>query len=156
MRFKLVAVPKRLLRWSLRLHKRQCDGLETTGTSGVFWIPKVRWVLIGPYVTNSIGEIIMAITKKFKVSFDVTLKLDSETEEMMRGKILDLAHRAGAGEKIEPMDRELLVQALTNGPDGAAAFAVRQGLRNAIKELFEKMGDASLFKASPATVREVF
>ena len=98
----------------------------------------------------------MAITKKFKVSFDVTLKLDSETEEMMREKILDLAHRAGAGEKIEPMDRELLVQALTNGPDGAAAFAVRQGLRNAIKELFEEMGDAPLFKASPATVREVF
>lgn len=98
----------------------------------------------------------MAITKKFKVSFDVTLKLDSETEEMMREKIMDLAHRAGAGDKIAPMDRELLVQALTNGPDGAVAFAVRQGLRNAIKELFEEMRDASLFKASPATVREVF
>lgn len=98
----------------------------------------------------------MAITKKFKVSFDVTLKLDSETEEMMREKILDLAHRAGAGEQIEPMDRELLVQALTYGPDGAAAFAVRQCIRNSIKEMFEEMGDASLFKASPATVREVF
>lgn len=98
----------------------------------------------------------MAITKKFKVSFDVTLKLDSETEELMREKILDLAHRAGAGEKIEPMDRELLVQALTSGPDGAASFAVRQGLRNNIKEMFEESGDASLFKVSPATVREVF
>lgn len=98
----------------------------------------------------------MAITKKFKVSFDVTLKLDSETEEMMREKILDLAHRAGSGEKIEPMDRELLVQALTHGPDGAAAFAVRQGIRNSIKEMFEESGDKSLFKQSPATVREVF
>lgn len=98
----------------------------------------------------------MAITKKFKVSFDVTLKLDSETEELMREKILDLAHRAGAGEEIAPMDRELLVQALTSGPDGAAAFAVRQGLRNAVKEMFEDMGDKSLFKVSPATVREVF
>lgn len=98
----------------------------------------------------------MAITKKFKVSFDVTLKLDSETEELMREKILDLAHRAGSGKEIAPMDRELLVQALTHGPDGAAAFAVRQGLRNNIKEMFEEFGDASLFKVSPATVREVF
>lgn len=100
----------------------------------------------------------MAITKKFKVSFDVTLKLDSETEELMREKILDLAHRAGAGagEKIEPMDRELLVQALTRGPDGAATFAVRQGIRNSVKEMFEESGDKSLFKVSPATVLEVF
>ena len=98
----------------------------------------------------------MAITKKFKVSFDVTLKLDSETEELMREKILDLAHRAGSGEEIAPMDRELLVQALTHGPDGAAAFAVRQGIRNAVKEMFEDMSDKSLFKQSPATVREVF
>lgn len=98
----------------------------------------------------------MAITKKFKVSFDVTLKLDSETEELMREKILDLAHRAGAGEEISPMDRELLVQALTRGPDGAAAFAVRQGIRNAVKEMFEDTSDKALFKQSPATVREVF
>ncbi|AFQ97058.1 DUF2675 domain-containing protein [Xylella fastidiosa subsp. multiplex] len=98
----------------------------------------------------------MAITKKFKVSFDVTLKLDSETEELMREKILDLAHRAGAGEEITPMDRELLVQALTRGPDGAAAFAVRQGIRNAVKEMFEETSDKSLLKLSPATVREVF
>lgn len=98
----------------------------------------------------------MAITKKFKVSFDVTLKLDSEAEELMLEKILDLAHRAGAGEEIAPMDRELLVQALTHGPDGAAAFAVRQGIRNAVKEMFEESGDKSLFKVPPATVREVF
>ena len=98
----------------------------------------------------------MAITKKFKVSFDVTLKLDSETEELMQEKIMDLAYRAGSGEEIAPMDRELLVQALTRGPDGAAAFAVRQGLRNAVKEMFEDMGDKSLFKVSPAIVREVF
>lgn len=98
----------------------------------------------------------MAITKKFKVSFDVTLKLDSETEELMRETILDLAHRAGAGEEIVPMDRELLVQALARGPDGAAAFVVRQGIRNAVKRMFEESGDKSLFKQSPTTVREVF
>lgn len=73
----------------------------------------------------------MAITKKFKVSFDVTLKLDSETEELMQENILDLAHRA-------------------------AAFAVRQGIRNAVKEMFEDTSDKALFKQSPATVREVF
>lgn len=98
----------------------------------------------------------MAITKKFKVSFDVTIKLDSETEELMREKILDLAHRAGAGEEIAPMDRELLVQALTRGPDGAVTFAVRQGIRTNVKEMLEESGDKSLFKVSPATVREVF
>ncbi|MRT95261.1 DUF2675 domain-containing protein, partial [Xylella fastidiosa subsp. multiplex] len=49
-----------------------------------------------------------------------------------------------------------LVQALTRGPDGAAAFAVRQGIRNAVKEMFEETSDKSLLKLSPATVREVF
>lgn len=41
----------------------------------------------------------MAITKKFKVSFDVTLKVDSENEAAMAETILELARRAGSGEE---------------------------------------------------------
>lgn len=100
----------------------------------------------------------MAITKKFKVSFDVTLKMDSETEAMMGGRILHLAKRAGAGEKLGHMDRELLVQALTYGPDGAAAFVVKQGLREMIKDAHSELCETEreMMCFGPATVREVF
>lgn len=98
----------------------------------------------------------MAITKKFKVSFDVTVKIDSKTEAEIAETVKYLAKRAGAGEKLDPSEQEMLIQALTHGPDGVVTFGVRQGIRDGVKEMFEEIGDADLFKASPATVKEVF
>lgn len=96
----------------------------------------------------------MAITKKFKVSFDMTVKVDSETEQLIKERIRELAKQVGSGEKVSAADRELLVRALTYGPDGAVAFCVQQGVRSAIKELGEDhQGEGFVF--SPATVRVV-
>ena len=96
----------------------------------------------------------MAITKRFKVSFEMTVKVDSETEVMIQERILDLARSVRDGEKVSAQDKELLVQALTYGADGAVAFAVKQGVRNEIREMgIEHQGEG--IKFAPATIREV-
>ena len=93
----------------------------------------------------------MAITKRFKVSFEVTAVIDSETEKGFTEELVHLAKKAAAGEKISPRDRELLVQALTYGVEGAISFAAKQDMRNFIRtELPE-----DVLKVSPATIREV-
>lgn len=95
----------------------------------------------------------MAITKKFKVSFECTVKLTSEMEEAMKGSILKLAKAVAANDpEVSPAERELLIQALTHGPDGAVEFVVRKSLRDAIRET---LGVDGPFKTSPATVRAV-
>ena len=99
----------------------------------------------------------MAITKKFKVSFDVTLKLTSEDEAAVRELIKDTAkkiHKIGPEYKND-FKREMLIKALTDDPDGAVEFIVRKCLRDAIKEMYEEMADKTSFNFSPATVRVV-
>lgn len=100
----------------------------------------------------------MAMTKKFKVSFDVTVVIDSENEAAMAETIRELAQRAGAGEELSDREREILVQALTYGPEGIAAFVVKQGLREMIKDAHNDLCETErrMFRFSPATVREVF
>lgn len=96
----------------------------------------------------------MAITKRFKVSFEITVKVDSETEVMIQERILDLARSVRDGEKVSAQDKELLVHALTYGADGAVAFAVKQGVRNEIRDMgIEHHGEG--IKFAPATIREV-
>lgn len=93
----------------------------------------------------------MAITKRFKVSFEVTAVITSEMEEGFTEKLIHLAKKAAAGEKISPRDHELLVQALTHGVEGAISFAAKQGMRDFIRT--ELLADG--LKVSPATIREV-
>lgn len=96
----------------------------------------------------------MAITKRFKVSFEITVKVDSETEDMIKESVLDLARRVRDGESISAPDKEFLVQALTHGADGAVAFTVKHNVRNIIREIgIENHGDG--IKFAPATIREV-
>lgn len=97
----------------------------------------------------------MAITKKFKVSFDVTVKLGSVEEEQLKETIQRIAKQVAAREDVDHTYKELLVQALTGGPDGAVAFIIRKSIREGVKEMFEETDDKRLFKASPATVRVV-
>ena len=97
----------------------------------------------------------MAITKKLKVAFDVTVKLDSETEEQLKELVHGIAKKAASGEKLDGYHSELLVQALTYGPDGAVEFIMRKCLRDGIKEMFNELGVKELYKVSPATVLAV-
>ncbi|QQG33598.1 HNS binding protein [Pectobacterium phage PcCB251] len=93
----------------------------------------------------------MAITKRFKVSFEVTAVITSEGEEGFTEELVHLAKRAAAGEKISPRERELLVQSLTYGVEGAISFAAKHSIRNFIRT---ELPD-DVLKVSPATVREV-
>ncbi|MCC3724474.1 phage T7 gene 5.5 family protein [Staphylococcus epidermidis] len=100
----------------------------------------------------------MAMTKHFKVTFDVTAVIDSESEKNLNELLVDLAKKAGSGEKLNPFKQELLIQGLTHGPEGAAAFCIKQGLREFIRDGHSELSstEQKLMKFSPATVREVF
>ena len=93
----------------------------------------------------------MAITKRFKVSFEVTAVITSEMEAHCTEVLIQLAKKAAAGENLSPFDRELLVQALTHGVEGATSFSVKHGMR----EFFRKELPEDGLKVSPATIREV-
>lgn len=99
----------------------------------------------------------MAITKRFKVSFEVTAVINSESENNLNDVLVDIAKKAATGEELNPFKRELLVQGLTYGPEGAATFCIKQALRNFIREGHSEMSstERKLVRFSPATIREV-
>lgn len=98
----------------------------------------------------------MAMTKKYKVSFDVTAVMPSDVQSEMEEALLTLCKQVGSGE-CTPDDRqkELIVQFLTHGMEGAMSFAVRNMLREGVKEMRQEFATED-FRFSPATVREVF
>ena len=99
----------------------------------------------------------MAMTKKFKVSFDVTAKMASDVQAILEKDILHLCKQVGSGAIVpNGKQKEMLVQFLTNGMEGLMAFVVKQAMREGIKEMKEEYADGDCFKFSPATVREVF
>lgn len=93
----------------------------------------------------------MAMTKRFKVTFDVTVKISSEHEQNMHNNVLKIAKRAHAGEKLSGLEREFLVRCLTGGPEAGAEFAMQQSIRTAIRENLSEDD----IKISPATIRVV-
>lgn len=99
----------------------------------------------------------MAMTKKFKVSFDVTAKMASDVQEILEKDILNLCKRVGSGAIVpDGKQKEMIVQFLTYGMEGLMAFLVRTSFREAVKDIHEEYADKDSFKLSPATVREVF
>lgn len=80
----------------------------------------------------------MAMTKRMKVTFEMTMVITSEQEGNMKGNVLRLAKKAHSGEKLDPKQREFLIRALTNGPEAAAEFAIKESIREAVRsELLE-------------------
>lgn len=99
----------------------------------------------------------MAITKRLKVSFDVTCVFDSEMLTMLDECILGTARALKAGEKVDPFHREILVQALTGGVEAAVAFVIKSGIRKFIRIAHKDLchDDHKMTKISPTTIREV-
>lgn len=95
------------------------------------------------------------MTKKFKVTFDVTAVLPSVTEAELLEDIMELCRMASRGEELEEAQKEAIVQFLTYGMEGVMSFLARSGLREAVKEMHREFADGDYFKFSPATVREV-
>lgn len=99
----------------------------------------------------------MAITKKFKVSFDVTANMPSDVQATFEKGMLHLCKQVGSGDIVpDGKQKEMIVQFLTHGMEGVMAFVVRASFREAIKDMHEEFSDKDCFKLSPATVREVF
>lgn len=100
----------------------------------------------------------MAMTKKFKVSFDVTAVVNSEGEKNLRDYVMRVAKAVAAGEQVDAFKKESLVQALTYGPEGLATFLIKHVLRSIVKNSYDDLSasERKLMRFSPATVREVF
>lgn len=96
----------------------------------------------------------MAITKRFKVTFEVTAVIDSENEEAMREHVLQIAKDINAGKDVEPFKKQVLIHALTYGPDGAAAFTLKEGLRELVKDAHRNLcrTEREMLRFSPAKV----
>lgn len=97
----------------------------------------------------------MAITKKFKVTFDMTAKIDTETEKDVADVVLDLAKAAHSGKQLTGLERHLLIQALTHGADGFIAAMMTASIRGGVQKMFKDAGNSDLFRVSPATVRVI-
>lgn len=86
----------------------------------------------------------MAITKQLKVSFNMTVKISSDEERSVESNIVNIAKYFGGKEGgslcgfDERIAREVLIQALTNGTEGACIFIIKQGLRNWLREDFPR------------------
>lgn len=99
----------------------------------------------------------MAMTKRFKVSFEATAVINSEGEKNLNDFVMRVAKKVAAGEEVSDFKKEALVQALTYGPEGLASFFFKQGLRDFVKENYMDLGEEErkLMRFSPATVTEV-
>lgn len=98
----------------------------------------------------------MAITQKFKVSFDIKHVIDSEMESMLDERVLETARFLSGKTESNPWPsrqfaEEVMVQALNGGKEAVASFLVKQGLREFLRTELREDG----FKFSPAFIREV-
>lgn len=91
----------------------------------------------------------MGMNKKFRVSFDVTATMSHDQEAEFQAALVELAK----GPR-KPRQDHILIQALTHGPEGAFAAVLKDGLRQALKELAEEVNcDSIAVRFGPAEVR---
>lgn len=98
----------------------------------------------------------MAMTQKFHVSFDVTATLSTQDAIEMENNLISLCKTIGKGEaEPSPIQKEMIVQFLSHGMEGAMRFVIRETLRKLVKDAcVDNLSDED-FKFSPATVTEV-
>lgn len=96
----------------------------------------------------------MAMTLRGKVTFGVTYVVDSESEKALADTILTIARRLHKGETVSRFKQELFRIALTEGPEAAAAFCIKSGLRQGVKEMHSDLNSEEqlLCRFSPAQV----
>lgn len=98
----------------------------------------------------------MAMTQKFHVSFDATATLSTEDTIAMEQDVINLCKAIGKGTiEPSPVQKEMVVQFLSHGMEGAMRFVVREALRKIVKDACHDNLDEKDFKFSPATVTEV-
>lgn len=91
----------------------------------------------------------MGMNKKFSVSFDVTATMSHDQEAEFQAALVELAK----GPR-DPRGDHILIQALTHGPEGAFEAVLKEGLREAVRELVDEVNcDAIAVRFGPAEVR---
>lgn len=91
----------------------------------------------------------MGMNKQFRVSFDVTATLSNEQEARFTEYLKELAKQPR-----NPRGDNVLVKALTYGPEGALEAILRGGLRETLKELGDEVSTKEItVRFGPAEVR---
>lgn len=91
----------------------------------------------------------MGMNKQFRVSFDVTATMSNEQEQEFLEGLKELAK----GPR-DPRQDNILVQALTFGPEGAIVAILKDGLRKVIKDLGHEVQQSEInIRFAPAEVR---
>ena len=97
----------------------------------------------------------MAMTKHFKVTFNVTATLSDEQEAEFVQSLKEMAKNPKRGPYLD----NILVAALTHGPEGAFEQVLKQGLRELVKEELGKECARSVnefvLKVAPAKVEVI-
>lgn len=97
----------------------------------------------------------MSMNKQFKVTFNVTATVSDAGEEEFLEALMGMAKEPARGKYFD----NILITALTYGPEGALAQVVKQGLRGSIKEMSREVidanGDPIRMKFSPARVEVI-
>lgn len=94
----------------------------------------------------------MAITKRFKVSFEVTTVVSSKDEANIFDEIKYACKQLQNGEQDEVI-KGFVIASLTKGIDGAVEFVVRKNIRDGVKEMSEDFSGG--FSFSPAKVEVI-
>lgn len=91
----------------------------------------------------------MGMNKQFRVSFNVTATMSNEQEQEFLEALKELAK----GPR-DPCQDNILFQALTFGPEGAIMTILKDGLREAIKDLGREIQQSEInIRFAPAEVR---
>ncbi len=97
----------------------------------------------------------MGMNKQLKVTFSVTATMSDEQEAEFVKTLKEMAKNPKRG----PYFDNILVAALTNGPEGAFEQLLKQGLREFVKEELGKecarSVDELILKVAPAKVEVI-
>ena len=98
----------------------------------------------------------MAITKRVRVSFDLKIVQAGIDSESMAKLLAEEVKRLGkTSEKPDGLQRALIVESLTNGPEAAFELALKKALGDIIKEEFNDVSGRSSQKVSNVSIRVI-
>lgn len=96
----------------------------------------------------------MAMTNRFKVSFEVTAKLSSEGQQKFVEGLIETSRKMVNGEPVDPQQRAAVYTALYGGVEAAVIQAYTMGIRELMRDTHKELSRAERksVKFSPATV----
>lgn len=97
----------------------------------------------------------MAMTKRFKVTFEVTAKLSTEEQKKFEQGLVETAKAIVEGRAVDPQQRAAVYAALYGaGVETAVELAYKVGIRELMRDAYNELSkcERKCVKFSPATV----